>query len=431
MADSFAVFQAAARSGARAHTILALQPLTSSLFENALVDLRSRTAEKSSGSARMGSDGRHQSRVSAFVDANGVAEAHCDTGTALSQSLLQAFQTNPKLLLDPLATTTTFNGTAAAATAATAHVCPSPKAIPLKSRVAATAAHVPPLNLSGIQKKSWNEAALSACTLPTIPATPLTARAEWLRRGGGLILKNESALSQTKQLDKGTEHACLESDAVTEVFQLLHEKQQRLQQPLTDTVGVQYRSLKCPSPDLGYRVVFNGSNNFNRYNPFDTVRIVSARSSRTILDRAVAPFSERQVLPRRPHHGEYITYREDFFDDDVSRATTGTRSSSRGRSVPRAATAKTAAFRNLQSKLDALESIALKALSMQAQPPSVPRFADAPFRPPPVTRSSLLADSTAAALAQASHTATPPPKVAPVPESPRARRVSSWAAQGR
>jgi hypothetical protein len=355
MADSFSVFQAAARSGARANTILALQPLTPSLFEAALVDLKTRTAAKSS--------------------VGGAAEAY--SGSVLSQSLLLSFRTNPKVLVDPLTASVAASGVggSVAATAPPAPVSASPSFIPLRSKAAAPA-RVPLLNLSRILSETP-----SVHSLSTVLASPLNTRSEWLRRGGGIapsikpIVGDKTAVFPGRPAGKGAD---VESEAMAELAEVLREKQQRLQQPLADTVAVQYRSLKCPSPDLGYRIVFNGSSNFNRFNPFDSVRVVSARSSRTILDRAVAPLSQRQMPPRRANHGQYITFREDFFDGDQCRA--ATRSSSSGRSCLGARTAKSAASLKLQSKLDALESSTLKALQVQpvARAPDTSRAAVAP-----------------------------------------------------
>jgi hypothetical protein len=224
---------------------------------------------------------------------------------------------------------------------------------------------------------------------------------------------NNTAVFQGRPAGNGAD---VESEAVAELVEVLREKQQRLQQPLADTVAVQYRSLKCPSPDLGYRIVFNGSSNFNRFNPFDSVRVVSARSSRTILDRAVAPLSQRQMPPRRANHGQYITFREDFFDVDQRRA--ATRSSASGRSCLGSRVAKSAASLKLQSKLDALESTALKTLQVQ---PFVARAPDATSRAAAAPR-SMFTNPSPTSAAQPSPV---PPKAAALPAhaSPLARRA--------
>jgi hypothetical protein len=414
MADGFSAFQAAARGGARKNTILALQPLTASLFAAALVDLRAKTASKVRCSALIGDNSQYQSSLRISI---GKDTAEACNGTALSQILLQTFHANPKLLLDPTAVGTVTT------TVAPAHIGASPSLMPFKPREASLP-RVPPLNLSRIPNRMPAEVTNASTSFSTIPASALTARSEWLRRGHPSLANKptfpaKAVFSQANQEGNSLQYAFSECEAVSEVLQQMHEKQQRLQQPLANTVAVQYRSLSCPSPDLGFRVVFNGSNNFNRYAPFDTVRIVSARSSRTILDRAVAPLSERQMPPRRPHHGQYITYREDFFDDDGSRA--ATRSSARSRVTDR--TAKTAASRNLKTKLDALESIALKALAVQ--PALILLVPDATARPTATSR-SLLKEFAPASVAQVFPMS---PKMAATAASPRARRFGLSKAQ--
>jgi hypothetical protein len=114
-------------------------------------------------------------------------------------------------------------------------------------------------------------------------------------------------------------------------------------------------------------------------------------------------------MPRRHNHGQFITFREDFFDDDRSRS--AMRSSSSGRNKFSACSNKSAASRSLRAKLDALENIALKALV--GQPSFVSRHvgavsAAATASPGPTAQSSPL-----------------PPKipVAAVSKSPLVRRT--------
>jgi hypothetical protein len=94
-------------------------------------------------------------------------------------------------------------------------------------------------------------------------------------------------------------------------------------------------------------------------------------------------------MPRRHNHGQFITFREDFFDDDRTRS--AMRSS--GRNKFSAFSNKSAASRGLQAKLDALENIALKALV--GQPSIVSRHvgtvsAAATASPGPAAQSSPL-----------------------------------------
>lgn len=411
MADSFSTFQAAARSAARAKTIIALQPLSPSLFEAALADLHAKSTSRLSHSARVGA----ASRIS-----NSSAAAEASNGASLAKVLLRELQTNPKLL-DPHAMPSAVADVASGATPSEpAHAVPIPSVV--SSSIAATAtafAQVPPLNLSRITTDAHRS---MPYTHPTIPATPLTARSEWLRRGGEASPSRRTlapcgtALLQAAGAGKLT----VESDAVLEVELLLKQKQ-RMQETLSDTVALQYRSLKCPSPDLGYRIVFNGSSNFNMFRPYDSVRVVSARSSRTILNRSVAPLSERHMPTRRPHHGQYITFREDFFDDDGSRA--ATRSSGRNPSSARSAKSVAAAAHNLHAKLDALEGVALKALNatcISRQPLAAARAAAAASRSP-------LSISDATAMRPSP---VPPTKAAAAkgPAAARARRAGLTAA---
>jgi hypothetical protein len=409
MADSFSTFQAAARSGARAKTIIALQPLSPSLFEAALADLHAKSTSRLSHSARVGA----ASRIS-----NHSATAEASNGAALAKVLLRELQTNQKLL-DPHAMPIAVAGVASGATLSEpAHAVPIPSVV--SSSIAATApAQVPPLNLSRITTDAHRS---MPSTHPTIPATPLTARSEWLRRGGEASPSRRTlapcgtALLQAAGAGKLT----VESDAVLEV-ELLLKQRQRMQEALSDTVALQYRSLKCPSPDLGYRIVFNGSSNFNMLRPYDSVRVVSARSSRTILNRSVAPLSERHVPTRRPHHGQYITFREDFFDDDGSRG--ATRISGRNPSSARSAKSVAAAAHNLQAKLDALEGVALKASNatcISRQPLAATRAAAAAIRSPfSVSDATVMRPSP-----------VPPTKAAAAkgPAAARARRAGLTAA---
>jgi hypothetical protein len=470
MADSFSVYQTAARCGARAKTIVALQPLTPPLFEAALTDLHSKTAGKHADDARVHHASK-SNRIGVWHAADSDAAAAAATtataagsGAALVQELLHALQSNPKLLQDPqvAASETAAAATAAAAAAATASTSarntkkptgvaaikaaplPPPAHHPtdpkssqapptpsvLRSSVEALpSALVPLLDLSRIDACPAHSPALAHNTLPSLTATPLTARSEWLRRGGGTSPMKKPVVvdgAESTEVVRGRELALLlASDAMADAQQLLHEKQLRLQQPLTDTVSMQYRSLKCPSPDLGFRIVFNGSSSYNIHRPFDTVRIVSARSSRTILDRAVAPLSERQQLPRRRNHGQFVTFREDFFDDDGSRA--ATRSSARSGTRTAAGAPKPASSHKLEAKLDALESIALKAL--YAQPTLVPRCPVASTRA--AATHSPFSDAAPSHSSPAAHPSPPLPKnAAAAIASPRVRRVGVTQADG-
>jgi hypothetical protein len=386
MTDSFTVFQAAFRNGRNSNAFVSLQPLTPSQFESCLEDLYKKTTLNLSKSAQIGAD-RHGRPSWQCATQSRVAAEDC-SGPALMRSLLQALQTNPKLLVD-LNTTGAAAAVTAAAAASPDRIPPAPSSTLLKSQ-AAPPCLVPPLNISRIPTKDFSP---SAFTYPTIPASPLTARSEWLRRGRETSavpkpLMARNAVAHVKR-DGGHELPLCDSDAVLAAEQLLRGKQQMMLQPLKDTVAVQYRSLDCPSPDLGYRIEFNGSNGFNIHRPFDAVRVVSARSSRTILDRAIPPLSERQTMPRRHNHGQFITFREDFFDDDRTRS--AMRSS--GRNKFSAFSNKSAASRGLQAKLDALENIALKALV--GQPSIVSRHvgtvsAAATASPGPAAQSSPL-----------------------------------------
>jgi hypothetical protein len=355
MTDSFTVFQAAFRNGRNSNATESLQPLTPSQFEFCLADLYKKTTLNLSKSAQIGAD-RHGRPSWKSATQSLVAAGDC-SGAALMRSLLQSLQTNPKLLMDLNTTGASAAVTAAAATSPD-RIPHAPSSTLLKSQ-AAPPCLVPPLNISRIPTKDFSP---STFTYPTIPASPLTARSEWLRRVGETSAVPKppmarNAVAHVKR-DGAHEFPLSDSDAVFAAEQLLREKQQIILQPLKDSVAVQYRSLDCPSPDLGYRIEFNGSNGFNIHRPFDAVRVVSARSSRTILDRAIPPLSERQTMPRRHNHGQFITFREDFFDDDRSRS--AMRSS--GRNKFSACSNKSAASRSLRAKLDALENIALKAL---------------------------------------------------------------------
>jgi hypothetical protein len=359
IADGFSVFQAAARRGSRSNTILALQPLSASLFEEALADLHAKSSTKLPFSARI---------VAASRRANSCGASEASDGAALAAVVLHECQTNTKLLYPHAASTAVVGAVSAAAPNEPAHAHAHPNTSGTSSNSSVIPSRikssiVPPLNLSRIATEGSNPISI---VHPSIPATALTARSEWLRRGGQVppVLKPRVPVGTAISQVGGASTLRIESDAVLEVEMLLREKQQRMQELSSGAVSSQYRSLKCPSPDLGYRVVFNGSSNFNMFRPFDTVRLISARSSRTILNRAVAPLSERQMPPRRPHHGQYISYREDFFDDDKSRA--ATRSSRRHPSSARST--NVAAVHKLQAKLDSLEGDALKAVNMTFAP---------------------------------------------------------------
>jgi hypothetical protein len=373
---------------------MALQPLTSQLFEAALADLHAKSAAKLSHTARIGPVSRRAQQVPA---------AKASDGAALALALLREVQINPKLL-DPHGTSTAAVGAASAAAALVpVHSLSNPDGVSPASPTSSPAI-VPPLNLSLLATEASRPVSF---VHHSIPATALTARHEWMRRGG-----QASPARRPLAPVKGATAPVLESDAVLEVELLLRQKQQRMQELLTDSVASQYRSLKCPSPDLGFRIVFNGSSSFNIFRPFDTVRVVSARSSRTILNRAVAPLSERQMPPRRPHHGQYLTYRQDFFDDEGSRA--ATRSSRRHPSSARSV--NTIAAHKLQAKLDALEGDALRALNMTFNPrlPAVASRTSAATSRSPVTEVSQ--GSTI-------HPSPPPPKKAAAAQSPASARV--------
>jgi hypothetical protein len=402
MSDSFAAFQAAARSGARANSILALQPLSTSLFEAALAHLHKRSFSSKASS-------RDASFRSAYKQKPPVADAFGSTdaciGPTLAQDLLISFQSNPKLLHDHQMPPGT-------ATAASTIVVPADTASSPKSK-APNPGNVPALNLSHVPP-AVDQASprLLSRIHPTIPASPLITRFEWSKQGGlSPPLQQKSNVVGRRSLSLGQEQNRFASEALVEAEQLLFEKHQRAQQPPADSLALHYRTLKCPSPDLGYRIEFIGSN-FNIYRPFDTVRLVTVGSSRTILNRAVAPLTERPSIPRRPHHGQWITFRQDFFDG----VGTGSDNIFSRRKRLEARAAKTTASRNLECQLDELESISLATCS--AHPKMFPRH-------------SAINSRAAAAAPQSPitiATASPPlPQRPAVPASPRARKACIFA----
>jgi hypothetical protein len=410
MADSFSVFKATARRGAHSNSALALQPLSPSFFESALADLHSKSTARSPLSARIDANNRR-------ANSHGCEEAI--DGATLALSLLHEFQSNTKLL-DPLA-----SSMVAAVAVNHAAACNLPHAdsslTATSSNLSVTApTRVPPLNLSRIKTEAFRPTTLVHFSEP---ATALTAQSEWLRRSGQTtpVRKPLVPVDNALSLVERSAAPRSDSDAVLEVELLLRNKQHRMQELSPDAVALQYRSLKCPSPDIGYRIVFNGSSNFNMFRPFDAVRIVSARSSRTILNRSVAPLSERQMPTRRPHHGQYISYREDFFDEDSSRA--ATRSSRRHTSSARSA--NSGLTHRLQAKLDALESDALNALNATFVP-----------RHPATAARATFAISTLSPVTEVSHAPTirPSPPLTPkavgplTPPSARVRKASLMTA---